>query len=56
MSSYKRSIKPGSNQFLQTGYRTFRQIPDIEHFLDEIEVRAIEVFERIYTAPLEKLR
>ncbi len=42
-------------EFLETGYGTFRQIPDIEHFLAEIEARAIEIFERIYTAPLEQL-
>ena len=41
--------------FLENGYRTFRQIPDIEHFLEEIEVRMIDVFEQIYTAPLEEL-
>lgn len=44
------------HEFLENGYRTFKQIPDIEHFLAEIEVRMIEVFERIYTAPLEQLR
>jgi len=43
-------------EFLENGYRTFKQIPDIEHFLGEIEIRMIEVFERIYTAPLDKLR
>lgn len=42
-------------EFLENGYLTFRQIPDIEHFLGEIEQRAIEIFERIYTAPLEQL-
>ena len=41
--------------FLENGYRTFRQIPDIEHFLEEIEVRMIDVFEQIYTAPLDEL-
>lgn len=43
-------------EFLENGYRTFRQIPDIEHFLAEIEIRMIEVFERIYTAPMDQLR
>lgn len=43
-------------EFLENGHRTFRQIPDIEHFLGEIEVRMVEVFERIYTAPLDQLR
>lgn len=42
-------------EFLEKGYRTFRQIPDIEHFLGEIEIRMVGVFERIYTAPLEQL-
>jgi hypothetical protein len=43
-------------KFLETGYSTFRQIPDIEHFLHEIETRMTEIFERIYTAPLDQLR
>ena len=42
-------------EFLQTGFLTFRQIPDIEHFLGEIEQRAVEVFERIYKTPLSTL-
>ena len=43
-------------EFLEKGYRTFKQIPDIDHFLSEIETRMTEIFERIYTAPLEQLR
>ncbi len=43
-------------EFLENGYRTFKQIPDIEHFLGEIEIRMVEVFERIYTASLDQLR
>jgi len=43
-------------EFLEKGYGTFRQIPDIEHFLGEIETRMIEVFERIYTKPLDQLQ
>ncbi len=42
-------------EFLESGYLTFRQIPDIEHFLVEIEQRATDVFERIYRAPMEQL-
>ncbi len=42
-------------EFLESGYLTFRQIPDIEHFLGEIEQRAIKIFERIYAAPIEQL-
>ena len=40
-------------EFLEKGYGTFRQIPDIEHFLGEIETRMTEVFEIIYRAPLQ---
>jgi hypothetical protein len=43
-------------EFLETGFFTFREIPDVDHFLSEIEVRMIQIFERIYTAPLEELR
>jgi len=43
-------------EFLEKGYQTFRQIPDIDHFLSEIEKRMIGVFERIYTAPLNQIR
>lgn len=43
-------------EFLETGYRTFRLIPDIDHFLSEIETRMIGVFERIYTTPLDELQ
>lgn len=43
-------------EFLETGYYTFKQIPDIDHFLSEIEIRMTEIFERIYTAPLAQLR
>jgi len=42
-------------EFLESGFLTFRQIPDIEHFLVEIEQRATEIFERIYRAPMEQL-
>ena len=43
-------------EFLEDGYRIFRQIPDIEHFLSEIESRTGMIFQTIYTAPLEALR
>ncbi len=43
-------------EFLEKGYTTFRQIPDIDHFLSEIEERMVHVFTRIYTAPLNELR
>ena len=42
-------------EFLELGYSTFRQIPDIDHFLSEIEARMIRMFEIIYTAPLDEL-
>ncbi len=42
--------------FLEDGYRIFRQIPDIEHFLSQIESRTEMIFQTIYTAPLEALR
>ncbi len=42
-------------EFLETGYWTFREIPDIDHFLGEIEGRMISVFERIYTLPMHEL-
>jgi hypothetical protein len=42
-------------EFLEKGYGTFRQIPDIDHFLSEIESRMVAIFERIYTVPLTQL-
>jgi len=42
--------------FLERGYSTFKQIPDIDLFLSEIENRMIDVFTRIHIAPLEELR
>lgn len=42
-------------EFLENGYTTFREIPDIDHFLAEIEARMTEVFETIYTKPLTEL-
>ena len=42
-------------KFLEKGYSTFREIPDIDHFLGEIEGRMISVFERIYTLPMHRL-
>lgn len=42
--------------FLERGYSTFRQIPDIDLFLDEIEDRMVNLFTKIHTTPLEELR
>lgn len=44
------------HDFLERGYSTFKQIPDIDLFLREIEDRMVEVFTQIHTAPLEELR
>lgn len=35
-------------EFLETGYFTFRGIPDLDRFLHEIERRTIEIFCRLY--------
>ncbi|MGI9238612.1 MAG: FFLEELY motif protein [Woeseiaceae bacterium] len=43
-------------EFLENGFSTFRQIPDIDHFLEEIRLRMIQMFEIIYTAPLDDLQ
>jgi len=42
-------------EFLETGYVTFKAIPDIDHFLAEIETRMTRVFEIIFTTPLDEL-
>ena len=42
------------HEFLDNGYTYFRAIPDIEHFLEEIDIRMTQVFEAIYTWPLEE--
>lgn len=39
-------------EFLENGYTKFKEIPDIDHFLGEIDTRMTEVFESIYTKPL----
>lgn len=40
-------------EFLETGYLTFRRISDIEHFLELLHTRMDQVFERIYRLPIE---
>ena len=35
-------------EFLETGYFTFRQIPDVDSFLTQIEGRMIGIFKRIF--------
>ena len=42
-------------EFLENGYRTFREIPDIDHFLGEIDVRMTEFFTAIFTRPLSEI-
>ena len=39
-------------EFLETGYVTFRRISDIDQFLELLRERMSEVFERIYRSPL----
>jgi len=42
-------------EFLESGYAKFKEIPDIDHFLGEIDTRMIGFFETIYTKPLNEL-
>ena len=42
-------------EFLESGYTRFKEIPDIDLFLREIDIRMTEVFEKIFTAPLDEL-
>lgn len=39
-------------EFLETGYLTFRRISDIDRFLDLLRGRMDHVFERIYRSPI----
>lgn len=41
--------------FLETGYSTFKKIPDIDHFLQEIHDRLSAVFERLFKSRLSDL-
>lgn len=42
--------------FLETGFNTFRQIPDIDLFLEQLVGRLDEIFQRIYQAPIDEIR
>ena len=42
-------------EFLEDGYTCFRAIPDIYHFLHEIDTRMTDVFRMIYTTPLDEI-
>lgn len=37
-------------EFLENGYATFRKIPDIDHFISEIESRMVTIFENVFAA------
>jgi hypothetical protein len=41
------------HDFLELGFSTFRRIPDIDHFLTELDQRMTAVFDRILNAPLD---
>lgn len=41
--------------FLETGYHTFRSIEDVDQFLDDISERTASVFVKIMEEPLENL-
>lgn len=38
--------------FLETGYKTFNALEDVDRFLDDMTVRMTEVFTRIFAEPL----
>ena len=38
-------------KFLETGYRTFNDLQDVDTFLDDMTARMTEVFTRIFTEP-----
>ena len=42
-------------EFLEGGFTTFKDIPDIDHFLAEIDARMTAFFEAIFTTPLDEL-
>ncbi len=41
-------------EFLETGYTTFRNIPDIDFFLETIDTRMVAVFKDIFRQPLDQ--
>ena len=43
-------------EFLETGFNTFRRIPDIDLFLEQLVRRLDEVFQRIYQQPIDEIR
>ena len=40
-------------EFLETGYLTFRRISDVDHFLTLLHARMEKVFDRIYRLPVD---
>ena len=42
-------------EFLETGYLTFRRISDVDRFLDEVGQRLSDVFRYIYIEPLSRM-
>jgi len=41
-------------EFLETGFQTFRRISDIDRFLDQLHRRMDQVFRHVYRAPLDR--
>lgn len=41
--------------FLETGYATFRSIPDIDHFLQEVQDRLAAIFEQLFYGDISEL-
>lgn len=42
-------------EFLETGFNTFRDIPDIDRFLEQLVGRLERVFDRIYRKPIAEI-
>ena len=42
-------------EFLEKGYSTFREIPDIDNFLEEIDARMTGFFTELFTRPLAEI-
>ena len=42
--------------FLETGYRTFSAVDDVNRFLDDMSIRTTEIFTSVYNEPLENLQ
>jgi len=42
--------------FLETGYRTFSAVDDVNRFLDDMSIRTTEIFTSVYNEPLANLQ